>query len=173
MKKNLLATGSTKRFVLHALTVTAAAGSLLLTSCNKDKDDPKPKTKTELLTAKSWRVTADVTTTTGITGIPTSVNNYVTYAACEKDDFYKFEANKVFKVDEGATKCDPTDPQTEIGAWDLNSDQSKIMLSSPELGGISLPFEIVELTETTLKVKASIPATPDNTVTQSYTYTAF
>lgn len=170
MKANVLAPAS-KHFALHLLALATAASALVLTSCNKDKDDPKPKTKTELLTAKNWRVTAEVTTVVA-NGTTTTEDEYAQYEACQKDDYLKFETNKVVKFDEGALKCDGN-PQTQTGTWDFNSDQTKISLSNSEFGPLVVPFEIVDLTETTLKVKVTIVSTPESSTTVAYTYTAF
>src|SRR4028119_184917 len=100
-----------KRITLTALTLATVASSFVFTSCKKDKDDPKPKSKTELLTAKNWRITGDVETQV-IGGRTVTTDNYATeYDPCDKDDYTKFDANKVFKDNEGALKCDPTAPQ--------------------------------------------------------------
>ncbi|GAB2947118.1 hypothetical protein GCM10027048_10170 [Hymenobacter coalescens] len=134
------------------------------------KDEEKPKTKTELLTAKSWRVTAArETVTTG--GQTTSSDEYATFGACEKDDFVKFLADKKVEFNEGATKCNTADPQTETGAWDFNSDQTKLTLTDPDLG-LSLVYDIVELNASTLKVKYSVSAQGSSYTTET-TFTSF
>lgn len=151
-----------KRLPFYVLALVLAGG---FTSCSKDdKDDPTPATKTELLTAKSWRLTADSSIEAGET---TATDDYATLEACEKDNFIKFASSKVVTFDEGATKCDPTDPQTLTGSWDLNSGETQLFLTDPNLG-LPVPFEIVELTSSTLKMKVTFFGT-----TTTRTYTSF
>lgn len=159
-----------KRFTLSVLTLATVASSFVFTSCKKDDDDPKPKTKTELLTAKNWRITGDVSTITS-GGNTITTDEYADYQACEKDDFIKFETNKSAKFDEGANRCSGN-TQTETGAWDFNSDESKLLLSDPDNGPVSIPFDLVELTDSTLKIRIS-GSSNGATYSQTYTYTAF
>ncbi len=158
-----------KRFS-RTILVLLATCSVVFTACKKDDEDPKPKTKAELLTAKSWRVSADASTVTS-GGTTVSNDDYADYEACEKDNFTKFEVNKVAKFDEGTTSCSGN-PQTEIGSWDFNSDQTKLSLMSPDSAPSSTSLDIVELTETTLKLRYTI-ASGGDTNTKTTTYTAF
>ncbi|KAA9331426.1 hypothetical protein F0P96_14375 [Hymenobacter busanensis] len=133
-----------------ALLATLAL-ACTFTACKKDDDK---KSKTELLTAKSWRVTADKQTTTVGTQSSTD-DNYAGYQACEKDDFVKFMTDKKLEFNEGGSKCSTADPQTETGAWDFNSDETKLTIR--EQGNTSgITFDIVELSGSTLKLKHSI-----------------
>lgn len=95
-----------KKLSFFALSIALAGG---LVSCGGDKDDPTPtaKTKTELLTAKSWRVSSDQSTVVS-GGTTVSNDDYADLKACEKDDFTKFNADKTITADQGATKCSDT-----------------------------------------------------------------
>ena len=142
------------------------------TGCKKDNDDDKPKTKTELLTAKNWRLSAAVAS--GVyQGVSFSQDGYADMEPCEKDDFLKFNSDKTLIYDQGPTKCDDTaaDPQTDQGAWDLNSDQTKLLLSDSG-GGASFGLDILELTASTLKVEYSESDT-DGTYKYTLTYSSF
>ena len=87
--------------------------SALAVGCKKDKDPTLP-TKTELLTAKSWRISGNVTVTT-TTGRPaTTVDHFSSAPACEKDSFVKFNTDKTTRSDEGALLCQGA-RQTETG----------------------------------------------------------
>ena len=153
---------------LFALSLALLGG---LTSCSDDKNDPTPSTsKTALLTAKSWRVTADQSVV--VSGGTTLTNDdYADLEACEKDDLVRFNADKTVTLDQGATKCADTsaDPQSEKdGTWDLNSDGTKLTQKD---GAFSLEFDVLELSATTLKTKVTF--TDDGeTYTQTTTYTA-
>lgn len=118
---------------------------LLILSACKDDDDPKAS-KTELLTAKSWKMTK--VKAMGVEGEPD---------ACDKDDTYTYNTDKSYKQDEGATKCDSDDPQTLTGTWSFNSSET-IITSTVVESGISISYdqEIIELSSSTLKVKYTI-----------------
>ncbi|GAA4378667.1 hypothetical protein [Hymenobacter koreensis] len=145
-----------KKVVLLATLAAACT----FTACKKDSE--KTQTKTEMITAKSWRVTADKSSISG-NGQSSTSDDYATYQACEKDNFLKFMTDKKVEFNEGPTKCAQSDPQTEIGAWDFNSDQTKLTLTD-QGSGLSLVFDVIELSSSTLKIKYS-------TTSQGYTYT--
>jgi hypothetical protein len=146
----------------------------LFASCGDDKneDDPKPKTKSEMLMAKSWMLTAE----TEATGTAAPVNSFDRdYASYEKDNIYKFQANSVFVSEEGATRASASDPASTTGAWILSDSDKNItyqagffgtgLLSSNQKG------EIEELTETKLVVKMTFTNSSSVVVTKQ-TFTA-
>ena len=99
---------------------------LAMASCKKD--DP---TTTELLIdADGWilvSMTVDPPIVDPITG--TSITDfYAQMDACDKDDITIFQDNGTYIIDEGATKCDPNDPQTETGTWVLSADEKTITI---------------------------------------------
>lgn len=97
---------------------------LAMASCKKD--DP---TTTELLTnSKGW-ILVSLTTDPAIVDPITGTNITDLYAqqdACDKDDITIFQDNGTYIADEGATKCDPSDPQTDTGTWVLSTDEKTI-----------------------------------------------
>lgn len=153
--------------------------ALALGSCKKnDETAPTPAapSKTDLLTAKNWRVTADKTTTTVGTTASTTTDEYAISRACERDNFIKFNTNKTASFDEGATKCDTSDPQTQSGSWDFNSDGTKLIITDPTSGSIALQQDILELTATTLRVRFTSSFSfggVNETDVQETTFTAF
>jgi len=131
-----------KQFLLIILAV------FLFSSCKKEEKDPEPnptplKTKTELLISSPWKLVA----TTVDPAIAGTSDLYAEMEACEKDDLVKYEANKTGIYDDGATKCDPTDPQTEVFNWTWDLTETKIT----EDGMI---YDVIQLNETTLKSEA-------------------
>jgi hypothetical protein len=78
---------------------------LIFTGCQKD--DPPPPTKTELI-SRNWKVTAMTAVFPAPIG---TVDVLGQIDACEKDNIIKIQSAGTYTVDEGATKCDPTDPQ--------------------------------------------------------------
>lgn len=121
------------------------AGMVCLDACKK-KEDPKPLPRKELLTStsgKKWKITS-ATTTSGF-------DAFSSREACERDNLYVFYTDNKLVVDEGATKCNSSDPQTVTGTWSLSADEKTLTLS---VGGWSIlngDFPIVEMTNTTLK----------------------
>ena len=130
-----------------------------LGACKKDSEPaPSAPTKTDLLLAKSWRLTGQTTTFSSSAinnGTPVVTDTYATSYpnACQRDNFLAFKANKTLIADEGPLKCSPTDPQTQPGTWDFNSDQTKLTLTDPNQGGLPTAFEVVTLSATTLQLR--------------------
>lgn len=135
----------------------AALAFLTVSSCKKEDDKDNggnttpTKTKTELLTAKAWKMTA-MTINPGITPIPggpTITDFFSLLEACEKDDTQKFNTGGTGVIDEGATKCNPSDPQTENFPWAFASNETKIVVDGDS-------FDLVQLDATTLKMTIQI-----------------
>lgn len=112
---------------------------LTAVSCKKDKP------REELLTSGAWRATS-ISVALG----PLTVDAFAELEDCEKDDRMTFKSDKTVEIDEGATKCNPSDPQTySLGAWSLSDNDNKL-----SYGGIT--YDILELTESRLRLKGSI-----------------
>lgn len=121
----------------------ALSMAFTVTSCNKDDDDNSTPsnnnpggsnlTKTEMLTAKKWKMTA------------LTVDGQDFYALmddCDKDDTHEFKTDGSYTYDEGATKCDPMDDQIiSQSTWKFTDNETKIEYDGEEA-------TITELTET-------------------------
>lgn len=83
----------------------ALSAILLLNSCKKDKDE---KSQAELLTQKAWIIVSDEERV-GTTG--TWTDYFPDSLPCEKDDQTIFKTNGTYELNEGATKCNPSNPQ--------------------------------------------------------------
>jgi hypothetical protein len=140
-------------------------GVAALGACKKNNETSPEASRTELLTTKSWRMSA-ATTTKGTV----KTDEYAATQACERDNLIKFNTNKSVVVDEGATRCDPADPQTQISTWDFNNDQTKLTI--PISPGLSIAADIVELSATTLHVRY-IDTSTSPTETYDYVFTSF
>lgn len=152
----------------------AALAFLTVSSCNKDEDDAgtttPTKSKTELITAKAWKMTA-LTVSPGITpvpGGPTITDVYSLMDPCEKDDTEKYNTGGSGVSDEGATKCDPADPQTENFTWAFANNETKLVLDG-DTG------DILQLDGTTLKIATQVDGselggTPGTMYTLTITY---
>ncbi len=150
------------------LLVAASLGA-----CKKN-DDVAPS-RIEMLTAKNWRVSAE-TVTVAYNNKTTTTDAYAAMKACERDDFTKFNVNKTYTDDQGPSKCDPSDPQTNSGNWDFNGDQTKLTIADPAHPSNLTSFDIVTLSATTLHLRLSQTnnsTTPPTTYTADVTFTAF
>lgn len=88
--------------------------------------------KTQMLTAKNWTAVS-IKINPGIDvnqdGTPdTDLTPF--YDTCTMDDFLKYNADQTYKIDEGATKCDPNSPQVyESGTWSWASGETQLTMT--------------------------------------------
>lgn len=138
------------RTMLFALALVGIA----FTGCKKDKDETKAD-KTSMLAEKNWKMTAaTIDPAIDWFGNGTLVTNlYAQLPACAKDDLTTFRKNGTVAFDEGATKCEPNDPQTRSGLWNFNTDQTIVSVTED---GETDSWEIIELTKDKLKVDYTI-----------------
>ena len=116
----------------------------LLVSCAKEEPAaPKSKTKTEMLTAHYWKLSA-ATIDPPIGGI---TNLYAQLEPCVKDNIVKYNTNGTTFDDEGASKCDPADPQTEQETWSFNSTETIITENGSDA-------KLLNLTDNELKMSS-------------------
>ena len=161
------------------LMTALSAGVILFAACNKDdKDDnnvtPTTKTKKEYLLEGKWQITGFTSVShykDSTNGIDTTFTNdqIDEMEPCEKDNFLTFMANGKIHADEGAVKCDATDPQIDsASAWVLNDDFSKLTITEP--GDPAQIFNFDEANSTTLKM-SMIDEGVDGTATYKTTLT--
>ncbi len=129
-------------FRLKTTFLALAVLSIAFVSCEKDKDN-KPD-NTELLTGKNWKLTAfTIDPAIDWFGNGTLVTNiYAQLPTCAKDDLATFNKNGTVNFDEGATKCDPNDPQTTSGTWAFNTDKTIISVTTD---GETESWKVLEL----------------------------
>lgn len=137
--------------------------SITVLGCKKDSSSPS---KTDLLTNKNWIATAVTVSPAYPLGGTLVTDFYAQLSACSKDDFIRFETPAVYKEDEGTVKCVATDPQTTIGTWAFNGDQT-VLTVTPQ-GSTSQSYNIVDLTDSSLKYSV---ATAIGGITYTFTFT--
>ncbi len=148
---------------LKALLVMLLATALVLPGCKKDEDK---QNREDMLTSGSWKLTA-MTVDPAIDWFGTQVTNiYAQLPTCVKDDLTIFENTGKVKFDEGATKCDPSAPQTLQGLWTLSVDEKTISITDEE-GTES--WEIVEMSNSQIKVEYEAE---DEDLGVTYTFSA-
>lgn len=136
---------------IRTLALTFAMLGLLFTSsCNKDNEDKATPNREKLLVG-AWQMksfTVDPAIDWFGTGVLVS-NIYAQLDACDKDDVTIFEANGVVKYDEGGSKCDPQDPQTETGTWTFNQDKTVL---SVKVDGETQSWDVSKLESSRFEV---------------------
>lgn len=143
------------RHILRLLLVPGIVG-WLLGGCS-EKIEPKPITYSQLLTGtekKAWRMVSVIINDAGQSSgvIPVSDLNIL---PCIADDLCTFYANPehTFEASEGATKCDPKDPDIYVtDTWSLVNANATLEFFLPVLGG-KYPWTIKNLTDKVLTVE--------------------
>ena len=142
-----------KPLFMRQLSLLFMAASLAaVTFLGSCKDDEK--SNTELLTDNCWIATSITVDPPYPTGIPgqTVTDWYAQLDQCDKDDIVCFKGDGTYTSEEGATKCDDSDPQViESGTWTFNQGETVINIS--ESGGDSYEYEVIDLDKNTLKFK--------------------
>lgn len=120
-----------------------------LGACKKDE---APNVSVDVLTAKPWLVDNVALSTSGI---PIPSGQIVT--ACQTDNTYKFNTDNTLLVDEGAAKCNASDPQIAHGTWAFaNSDQTKITIKMPNTV-FNGDFDIKSLSPSSMHLNTTQP----------------
>ena len=122
------------------LIVFIAANFFIYSSCNKnDYNPPAPKTKTQLITQSTWKFKSAT-----VGGSP------YTFPSCQTDNILSFSTAGTGTVDEGATKCNAGDPQTNNFTWVFQNSETEILLSAPIFTNGSNTVTVNSITETEL-----------------------
>ncbi len=120
----------------------AMAAAAIFSSCKKDDD----KSRTELLTSGNWRLVLAQERLNGGAWDNVTADNF---EACELDNRIKFSTPDVVTIDEGATKCNSGDPQTQTGTWNFVNNELDLNLDGElydidELNGNTLAISYTE-----------------------------
>ncbi len=128
------------KFQIKALLLLIVAATISTTACKKDDD--KNSTEDNLTSADCWSQTKDeLYDAASNTWIESPID------ACTKDDCTQFKSDKTIAFDEGATKCDPSDPQTGTGTWSLSSDGKTLSFTQD---AVTFSGEVIESSKTKL-----------------------
>ncbi|MCB0519213.1 MAG: lipocalin family protein [Lewinellaceae bacterium] len=120
----------------------AAIAVVSFASCSKDDASVADLLKSD----KGW-VLKSLVSDPAINILGVQVTDvFAQYDNCFKDDITFFKDDNKVVFDEGATKCDPSDPQTTSGTWLLSSDEKVLTVDDDSQ-------DILEISNSTLKVK--------------------
>jgi hypothetical protein len=135
-------------------------------SCKKDDD----KSNTDMLTGKYWIFTSLTISPAVMIGGTPLTDWWSQVPACQKDNLMKFDTPNVFTDDEGASKCDPNDPQTITGTWAFNADETVISITED---GQTTSFNVIDLSDSDIKMTNSqVMDLGSGPISYTMTYTA-
>ena len=140
-----------KRKIHSFALLLMLAGTIISLSCKKSRDEEPAKTKTELLTTGTWKLTA-YTSDPAYDWYGTGVYATDILAAlnpCQRDGFDTYKTNGIMEINEGALKCQPSDPQTFTATWAFTDNETKILYDGFD------EYILVELTATTMKLRST------------------
>jgi hypothetical protein len=133
------------------------AVTIILLSCSKDNDVSFNK---DALTNGSWKVSGYMTDYQKDGTY--EENTFAILADCEKDNLYTFHADGSGIFDEGPTKCIDGEPQTGTLSWSFTDGKFKFG---------SQNYQLEELSESTLRLKATTSYNVIYTINVKMTYT--
>jgi hypothetical protein len=137
-----------------------------------DDNPPAEKTRFELVTEGAWKVSDGTIVPeieVDILGNTITVNTYWDLLKqlgggevkeCDKDNLMYLNADSTVLQDEGPTKCDPNDPQSEDGGkWNFMENETKLNFSSFPFDPTQSPqvLDIDSLTATDMHLSMIYP----------------
>ncbi|GAA4322109.1 hypothetical protein [Flaviaesturariibacter amylovorans] len=137
---------------MKKILFATVAGTLLFAACKKSSDDDTPAvTNTTRITATPWIYKS--------AGFDMDRNGTIdqalpggTLTPCRLDNQYIFATNGAGTMDEGATKCDPANPQTVAFTWAFANNETEIELGGAALFGLAGRFKVWALNDTLLSM---------------------
>lgn len=114
-------------------------------ACKKKNTEPSPQQKI----LGKWRITA---WTIKASNNPTIFDLYAIMDACDKDNYFEYRTGGVVAVNEGATKCSPSDPQETTASYTLSADGKTLTWT---MDGTNTTFDVLELTNSSKKLRTT------------------
>ncbi len=155
--------------------IPCLAAAFIIGACTDDKGaGPVTTTGTPaLLAGGKWKMTAHTVSP----GVDFDLNGvivtdlFAVEGGCTHDDITKYTTDGKWSIDEGATKCLPSDPQTESGTWILNSTGDWLSMKST-LDPVALEFKVDEVSATSLRLSTHADWNDGKDHLETTTYTA-
>ncbi|MEI9946823.1 MAG: lipocalin family protein [Chitinophagaceae bacterium] len=107
----------------------------------------REKTKTELISTGSWKFS---TATVGGADVAAFLQT------CQKDNIVTLQASGNGSLDEGTSKCNSGDPQTNSFTWNFASNEAILHISTILFSGGSNDFTLVSLSGTQLVASQNV-----------------
>lgn len=142
------------RKLFAALMILSLVVSVF-SSCKDDDDDSKEDRKA-ILTSKSWVMSSSKISPAialNIPGFPSTLSDLADMMDdCDKDDYITFKADGTVETNDGAILCEDEDEDDGISKWEMNAEQTQIVLTQD---GEKTTFTIVSITSS--KIELSTP----------------
>lgn len=142
-----------KNYVLALLAI-----GFIIWGCNKDDDDDNNdvQAKVQLMIAAPWKYdTAAIDTDKNGTPDQAFPPGFG-IQTCIKDNVITFKSDSTGTLNEGATKCNSTDPQNTAFNWWFKDNGAILHSPDPIFGGFSGDAKVIELSGTKLRVTKEI-----------------
>jgi len=157
---------------MKKLTLSTLMIASLFAACKKDDDKSTPVTssaKGKIVSGTKWHITGWKFV---MEGFPEEFDASAYLPSCYLDNVFTFGTDGSCVTEEGATKCNPGDPdKTTAGTWTLKKDDTQIYFTGfRTTAGISdITADIVELDEKHMVLHYN--ASPAGSVSSSNTTT--
>ena len=130
---------------------------LSLLSCSKeDGKKEEANSSVKMLTSGTWKFSS-AGPDLNYDGVKDQELPAGYLSGCETDNTITFKSDLSGVIDEGATRCQTTSPQTVPFTWSLKNDDKDLTISTPLFAGINGDVKIIELTETKLTISKVVP----------------
>ncbi len=113
-----------KPAVFNILTLIFLIFSVFACSKNNSGSTGTTKSNTILLTQSAWKIQT-VAIDTNKDG-KADLDATASIQTCQLDNVYTFKADSTGQMDEGATKCNSSDPQTVAYTWTFKNNQTTL-----------------------------------------------
>jgi hypothetical protein len=124
-----------------------------IVSCKKGSSGVIASGNTEFLIQQSWKIS----TYEQKINSSSYVDQFPSIAACSRDDEYKFDVNGTYQLTEGATKCNPSDPDLLFtGFWQFLQNEAILKMDN-------IQYTVNRLDNTTMILSDSSILAPDTT----------
>lgn len=134
------------------ITILLGIALVSIVACSKKSSGTS---RTELVTKATWRYENSGLDVNKDGFIDTSLPpGYV--ENCDKDNTLTFKSDGTGIMDEGASKCDPGNPQSSPFTWTFKNGETVINFPSVVLSGISGDVTILKLTDTELDISKEV-----------------
>jgi hypothetical protein len=137
--------------MINKLFAIAILFTVIILSCKKKNSDSSGgANKITLLTQSSWQFNNAGTDADKNRTIDQDLSSFI--SACLKDNTIIFSSGGSGTVNEGASKCDPNDPQTIPLTWSFANNETVINISGNAIAGKGGQYKIATLTDTQLSL---------------------
>jgi hypothetical protein len=161
---------------MKKMILTAIGASLLFVACKKDDSLPDPNNNNNnnntnaTLTTGSWKMVSS----TSVIEYPApagtqTVDLFALMQSCVQDNLYIFKTDNTTMSDEGATKCNASDPQQKTaGTWALINNNTKLQITE---NSTSITADILTLNNSVLEIRyVTTYGSINSTTTTKYTH---